>query len=202
MEKIGTYTTTSGEHIAIRLLEEADAALLVDMFRQLSSESTRLRFHLYTTRIPEERVWQEAKALTQCDDCKMAVVATVRDDDDREQAVGVAHFARSTPTDTDAEVAIVVRDDYQRKGLGKYLLKMLAARARKEGVTHFTAWIMAENIRLMKLVKGMELKNVESETRHGEQKIRVPLDEQLWEAQGCLGRLFKLWGRLSRLGRR
>jgi hypothetical protein len=34
---------------------------------------------------------------------------------------------------------------------------------------------MAENVRLMKLVEGMELKNMESELRHGERKIRVPL---------------------------
>jgi GNAT superfamily N-acetyltransferase len=198
MGKLGIYTTHSGQQINIRVLEETDADRLIDMFRQLSPESTRLRFHLYTTRIPEERMKQEAQALTQPNQCKMAVVATVMEDDGQEHAVGVAHFARATPADTDAEVAIVVRDDYQRKGLGKYLLKMLAGRARKQGVTHFTAWILAENIRLMRLVKGMELKHVESETRHGEQKIRVPLDEQLWAAQGCWGQVLKFFSRFSR----
>lgn len=195
MSKLDTFTTHSGEEITIRLLEEKDTELLVDMFTRLSPESTRLRFHLYTTRIPEERMRQEAKALTRCDQCRMAVVATIREDDGQEHAVGVAHFARANPQDTDAEVAIVVRDDYQRKGLGKYLLKMLANQARKEGVTHFTAWILAENIRLMKLIKGMELKNVQSETRHGEQKIRVPLNEQLWEKQGCFSRITSFFPR-------
>ena len=88
-------------------------------------------------------------------------------------------------TDTDAEVAIVVRDDFQRKGLGKHLLRLLADRACRIGITHFTAWIMAENIRLMKLIEGMELKNVESHTRHGEKKIRVPLEAQAPERRGC-----------------
>jgi len=195
MSKLDTYITRSGEEITIRLLEENDTELLVDMFKRLSPESTRLRFHLYTTRIPEERMRQEAITLTQCDECRMAVVATVQEDDGQEHAVGVAHFARANPKDTDAEVAIVVRDDYQRKGLGKYLLKILATQARKEGVTHFTAWILAENIRLMKLIKGMELKNIESETRHGEQKIRVPLNEQLWEKRGCFGWIAGLFPR-------
>jgi GNAT superfamily N-acetyltransferase len=195
MSKLDTYITHSGEEITIRLLEKSDTELLVDMFNRLSPESTRLRFHLYTTRIPEERMQQEAEALTKCDQCHMAVVATVQEDDGQEHAVGVAHFARANPKDTDAEIAVVVRDDYQRKGLGKYLLKILGNQARKEGVTHFTAWILAENIRLMKLVKGMELKNVESETRHGEQKIRVPLDEQAWEKRGCLGWITKVFSR-------
>jgi GNAT superfamily N-acetyltransferase len=191
MSRLGVYTTRLGEEITIRFLEEGDTELLVDMFQRLSPESTRLRFHLYTTRIPEQRVWQEAKVLTRPDQCKMAIVATVREDDGLDHAVGVAHFARRTPDDKEAEVAIVVRDDYQRKGLGKYLLKILARQARKRGVTHFSAWILAENIRLMKLIKGMELRNIESETRHGEQKIRVPLNDQSWEKPGCLGWIAK-----------
>ena len=176
MSELGTYTTYSGQKINIRLIEKGDAALLVDMFHRLSPETKRLRFHLYTARIPEERVWQEAKTLSDLDPQRqVAVVATIVEDDGEEHAVGVARFARDTVEDTEAEVAIVVRDDFQRKGLGKYLLRLLADKGREIGITHFTAWIMAENIRLMKLIEGMELKNVESETRHREQKIRVPL---------------------------
>ena len=89
--------------------------------------------------------------------------------------MGVARFVRATVEDHEAEVAVVVRDDFQRKGLGKHLLLTLADKARALGLTHFTAWVMAENIRLMKLIKNMELKNIESETRHGQRKIRVPL---------------------------
>ena len=185
MKKLGSFTTYSGQKIIIRLVKETDTDLLVEMFERLSPESKRLRFHLYTARIPEERIRQEAKALTAADpQQKVAVVATITEDDGQEHAVGVAHFVRANPKDTEAEIAIVVRDDFQRKGLGKYLLSMLASTARKRGVTHFTAWIMAENIRLMKLVQGMELKNMESETRHGEQKIRVPLKDQSPQ-RGC-----------------
>jgi len=176
MDKFDTYTTPTGQTISIRLAEKNDAALFVEMFQRLSPETKRLRFHLYTAKIPEERIWQEARDLVDLDpQCRVAVMATVMEDDGKEHAVGVARLVRATPTDTDAEIAIVVRDDFQRKGLGKYLLRMLADRGRQIGLTHFTAWIMAENIRLMKLVEGMELKNVESKTRHGERKIRVPL---------------------------
>jgi GNAT superfamily N-acetyltransferase len=194
MSKLGSYAVHTIQKVDVRVLEENDTELLVKMFEQLSSESKRLRFHLYTTRIPAERMWEEAKALTTPDPGrKVAVVATITEEDGLEQAVGVAHFARATPEDTDAEVAIVVRDDFQRKGLGKFLLEMLAGRARKQGVTHFTAWIMAENVRLMKLVKGMELKDVESEARHGEQKIRVPLKQRRFKRPGGLAERLARW---------
>ncbi len=177
MKDFGVYTTHSGQEVTIRLIQKEDAPLLVEMFNRLSPESKRLRFHLYTTRVPEEVILREATAISATDtDCHVALVATIREADGREQAVGVAQFVRTQPTDTEAEVAVVIRDDFQRRGLGRHLLRVLARHARTLGITHFTAWIMNYNIRLMKLIKSMEeLKDIESESRHGETKIRVPL---------------------------
>lgn len=176
MSYIGDFTTHSGQTVKLRLVKKGDAALLVDMFYRLSPETKRLRFHLYTIKIPEEQVWQEAEKLSDLDpERQVAIVATNIEEDGKEHAVGVARFVRQTAEDTEAEVAVVVRDDFQRRGLGKHLLLMLADRARALGITHFTAWVVNDNVRLMKLIKNMELKNVESEVRHGQRKIRVPL---------------------------
>ncbi|MEW5957818.1 MAG: GNAT family N-acetyltransferase [Chloroflexota bacterium] len=176
MTYIGDFVTRSGQEVKLRLVKKGDAALLVDMFYRLSPETKRLRFHLYTVKIPEERVWQEAEKLSDLDpQLQVAIVATFVEADGLEHAVGVARFMRPTVEDYEAEVAVVVRDDFQRKGLGKHLLLTLRDRARALGITHFTAWVMGDNIRLMKLIKNMELKNVESETRYGQRKIRVPL---------------------------
>jgi RimJ/RimL family protein N-acetyltransferase len=175
-QPIGTYTTSTGQSITLRLITKADAPLLVDFFHQLSPESKRLRFHLYTTRIPEEKVWQEARRLSDLDPQRqMAILATYVEDDAEERVVGVARFARAKSSDTEAEVAVVIRDDFQRRGLGKELLLTLADRARLLGITHFSAWVMAGNYRLMKLIKGLELKELESDVRHGEIKIRAPI---------------------------
>jgi len=176
MSYIGDFTTHSGQTVKLRLVKKGDAALLVDMFYRLSPETKRLRFHLYTIKIPEEQVWQEAEKLSDLDpQLQVAIVATTFEKDGRERAVAVARFVRQTVEDTEAEVAVVVRDDFQRRGLGKRLLLILADRARELEITHFTAWVVDDNIRLMKLIKDMELKNVESEARHGQRKIRVPL---------------------------
>lgn len=177
MPTIGDFTTHSGQIVTLRYINKNDAPLLIDLFYRLSPESKRLRFHLYTTKISEEQVREAATKLSDLDqDREMAVVALYFDEaDGQEHAVGVARFARKTPADTEAEVAVVVRDDFQRKGLGKHLLLTLADKAREMGITHFSAWVMADNVRLMKLIKGLELKNVESDARHGEIKIRAPI---------------------------
>ncbi len=176
MSYFGKFITRSGQEVKLRLVKKGDAALLVDMFYRLSPETQRLRFHLYTVKISKEQVWQEAERLSDLDpQLQVGIVATIIEDDGVEHAVGVARFMRQTVEDLEAEVAVVVRDDFQRKGLGKHLLLILSDRARELGITHFTAWVMSDNIRLMKLIKNMELKNVESEMRHGQRKIRVPL---------------------------
>jgi acetyltransferase len=172
---LGCYTTASGQQVNLRLIKPDDAALLVELFHLLSPETRRLRFHLYTERLPEEAVWREAITLSNLDPQRhVAVVATVIEADGEEHAVGVARFARAKLEDSEAEVAIVVRDDFQRKGLGRVLLTKLADIARELGITHFCGWVMAENINLMRLIKKLEVK-LESEIRHGERKVRVAI---------------------------
>ncbi len=177
MENFAEFVTRWGDKVRLRFIKKEDADLLLELFYRLSPESKRLRFHLYTTKIPEERVRMEAEKLSDLDpQCQRALVATVTEADGREHAVGVARFARASANATEAEVAVVVRDDFQRRGLGKHLLQTLAGEARKLGITHFSAWVMADNYRLMKLIRGMEIKDLESETRYGEIKIRAPIE--------------------------
>jgi acetyltransferase len=175
LNQLEKYCTRSGEEISLRFITKEDAPLLVDLFHHLSYETKRLRFHLFTEKLPEERVWQEAVALCDLDPQRqMAILATITEEDGQEHVIGVARFARASVEDTEAEVAIVVRDDFQRKGVGRYLLNILAEKARALGLSHFSGWVLAENIRLMKLIKSLEVP-VETEVRHGYRKVRVPL---------------------------
>ena len=52
-----------------------------------------------------------------------------------------------------AEVAFVVREDFQGKGLGSHLLEMLETIARQNGFTAFTATVLRENASMLKVFK-------------------------------------------------
>lgn len=175
MSHLGIYITPAGQSINLRLIQPQDAGLLVDLFHHLSPETRRLRFHLYMERFPEERVWREAISLSNLDPQRhVAVVAVITETDGEEHAVGVARFARNTYTDTEAEIAVVVRDDFQRKGLGRVLVTTLAERARDLGITHFAGWVMVENVSLMQLIKKLEVK-IEAQIVQGQQRVRVAI---------------------------
>jgi acetyltransferase len=171
-----TCLTKSGEKITLRLIQKEDAALLVDLFHHLSQETRRLRFQLYMEKLPEERIWQEAAALSDVDPQRhVAVLATIVEADGAEHAVGVARFARGSVEETEAEAAIVVRDDFQRKGVGRCLLNTLIDQARRLGLTHLIGWVSADNLRLMKLIKSLEMPLEADQQRQGQRKVRLSL---------------------------
>lgn len=59
--------------------------------------------------------------------------------------VADARFVRDPENPTCAEVAFIVGDSYQGRGIGSYLLGALAVVARLEGIEKFTARVLSEN---------------------------------------------------------
>jgi protein lysine acetyltransferase len=59
--------------------------------------------------------------------------------------VADARFVRDAEDPTVAEVAFIVGDDYQGRGVGTFLMDALAVAARGNGVKRFTARVLTEN---------------------------------------------------------
>jgi len=99
----------------------------------------------------------------------MALVA-VSKTDEREEIVAVARYAID-PAKGSAEVAFVVRDDYQRKGLGSHLFRELIRSGRMRGVTTFEARVLATNKGMIRLFHTCALGPVESDLDRGEYRL-------------------------------
>jgi acyl-CoA synthetase (NDP forming)/GNAT superfamily N-acetyltransferase len=67
-----------------------------------------------------------------------------------DQIVAVGRFDRYPGTD-DAEVAFLVEDAHQGRGLGSVLLEHLAAAARERGIKNFVAEVLAQNSRMVRV---------------------------------------------------
>ena len=66
------------------------------------------------------------------------------------ELIAAGTYHRSPGTD-DAEVAFVVEDAHQRRGLGSILLEHLAAAAQERGVRRFTAEVLAGNPQMLRV---------------------------------------------------
>jgi GNAT superfamily N-acetyltransferase len=129
-----------GVEVLIRPIRATDKLLLAEGFASLSPEAKFQRFFAPVMRLSES----DLVYLTEVDHRHHEALVAI--DPDEGDLIGVARYIRTSPyRDREAEVAIVISDQWRGKGLGKTLLSRLATRAREEGVTHFLAVILADN---------------------------------------------------------
>ena len=79
------------------------------------------------------------------------------------EIIAIGRYVRLAGSDpVSAEVAFVVRDDHQGRGLGSILLEHLAAAAREIGVTRFVAEVLTENRTMVRVFReaGYEVARV------------------------------------------
>jgi acetyltransferase len=170
-----TLELANGQSVTIRQMQANDAALLVEMFHHLSERTRQLRFHAYTGNLPQERIWREAIALSDLDPARQAALVALQQDGAGQHIVGVARFARATTDAIGAEAAIVVRDDFQRMGLGTHLLALLVPLARSIGIRQLFGWIMTENQHMLQIINKTNL-SMHREVHSGETFVVVHLE--------------------------
>ncbi|HEY0735062.1 MAG TPA: GNAT family protein [Herpetosiphonaceae bacterium] len=169
-------TTRHNQCVCIRHIVRRDAELLVDLFHNLSERTKWLRF-FSPVGIPEHRLWDEATRLSDIDPrIQAALIGTIQQDD-REQAVAVARMIRHTPLSDTAEVAIVVRDDFQREGIGRTIFDLLVQVALVQGIKQLYAITLPENQGMQRLARGVGLP-VSVRIREGEMTITIHLGDE------------------------
>jgi GNAT superfamily N-acetyltransferase len=150
----------------LRPIRGDDAAKLVAFHGRLSFDSIYRR---YFSVHPELRP-DEVIHLTEVDYVdRLALV--IEDGDD---LVAVGRYDRY-PSTSMAEVAFVVRDDYQRLGLGHRLLETLADAARVRGITTFRAETLFQNREMMSVFRHSGFPMTTSFLR-GEIDVRLSIE--------------------------
>jgi len=125
----------------------ADAPRLREMFFTLSDTT---RFFYFCAGVPRNDIWAERVARLSIADgyTSYAMVAEAGG-----KLVGVARFDRDKQGSR-AEIGILVTDAWQSRGLGRQMLARLHAEATGRALTGFTALVLGENRRAMRLLRG------------------------------------------------
>jgi acyl-CoA synthetase (NDP forming)/GNAT superfamily N-acetyltransferase len=128
---------SDGTTVHLRQIRTEDAPAIVELHSRMSDRTRYLRYFSPYPRIPER-------------DLKRFVTV---DHDEREAFVvvsgprimAVGRYERLGPDSPDAEVAFVVEDAHQGRGIGSVLLEHLAEAAREAGITRFVAEVLPQN---------------------------------------------------------
>lgn len=164
-------TTRTGKQVRIRHIVPSDAPLIVDINHRFSPRTKWLRF-FSSVGIPEERLWDEAKRLSDIDPAIQAALMGTIEEDGEERAVAIARMIRDEALADTAEVAIVVRDDFQREGIGRVIFDLLVQIALVQGLKRLYAITMPENLGMQRLARGVGLP-VKVKIQDGEMRITI-----------------------------
>ena len=135
-----------GSTLPLRAIHRGDEERLIVFVNRLSRHTVYLRFHQFLPRLTEE----EAKRLCGIDYDSAFALVVVEGEGDEERIIAVGRYFRLPESDT-AEVAFVVEDKYQGKGIGTHLLEELALVAGGKGIRIFEALVLAENAEMLEV---------------------------------------------------
>jgi acetyltransferase len=141
---VSSWHSGDGMQFTVRPIRPDDETLLVDFHKQLSEASVYLRYFnplKLDARVAHERL--VAKCFIDYDR-EIALVAEYTGLSGGRHLAGVARMIRQHNANS-AEVAFLVADPFQHRGLGTYLLERIVYIARKEGVAVLEATTLSEN---------------------------------------------------------
>ena len=133
----------------IRPITPADADRLVAFYAQVSEQSKYFRFFAPYPRLSD----RDVRRFTHHDYVNRVGLAVVV----RDHFIATVRYdridtdGRPSESGTDAEVAFLVQDAHQGRGVASALLEHIAAVAQERGIRRFTAEVLPENRKMVKV---------------------------------------------------
>ncbi|MFB4301978.1 GNAT family N-acetyltransferase [Actinomadura sp. NTSP31] len=149
----------------LRPIRSEDGDLLRVFYARLSPESIYYRFFSPRPYLTD----REVEHFTGVDyDRRVALIATIAG-----EMVAVVRYDMLNDRPETAEVAFLVEDAHQGRGLGPVLLEHIAAAARERGVRRFVASVLPDNRRMTRVFREA---GYQAEQRFEEGVIELVLD--------------------------
>ena len=148
--EVQIWRLTDGAKVTIRTIRADDASMLQGFVRRLSARSRRFRFFVA---IAELSAAQLERFVNLDRGRGLALVALT----ERPQGTAIIAEARCVLVEEtgNAEFAVAVADEFQRRGLGTRLVKSLLAYASGKGIRRLFGEIMADNHGMLAFVSRL-----------------------------------------------
>jgi len=177
MEKQGEFPAIrvilrDGQSLKVRPIEPRDRGKLRDFFYRLSPQTRYFRFGYTKSYLSDDELTYYTE-MTPPD--TFAYVALMGEgDEERIVAVGRWFLGQDTKT---AEIAFVVEDNIQVKGIGTALLEQLADAALAFKIKKFIAIVLPENTRMLEVFEESGFK-IQKRIDEGAYQIIFDLEDQ------------------------
>ena len=162
--------------IFFRPVKSTDERAIQDLIYSLPEQDVYTRFFQNLRNFPHKLAMPMA-AIDYFD--KMAIVGVLGKEapDGHEQVISLGHYVRD-PVTNFAEVAFTIHHEFQKRGIGTFLLNHLCMIAIDKNIRGFTADVLARNTPMMKVFHktGYPIK---VKLEYGVYELELPFDESL-----------------------
>jgi RimJ/RimL family protein N-acetyltransferase len=136
-----------GTHLRLRPIRPEDQDCLIAFYDRLSRYTAYQRFFTVMRRLPPD--W--AHLFANVDYERRLALLAEHGGPEAPELVGVARYEPTDRPDT-VEVAFVIQDAWQNRGLGTIMLEALLAAAEARGIRRFRAYVLSSNARMIELL--------------------------------------------------
>jgi RimJ/RimL family protein N-acetyltransferase len=163
----------NGDKVFVRAINPNDKADLLLFLKQLDRKSLYYRFFEAKHKFSDYELNHLSNP-----DFESSFVLIALPSEDSNQIIGMAQCSRdpAAPDSDYAEVAFIIHEKFQGKGLGTLFLENLAGIARQSGINEFRAQVLGSNSKMFELFSGCGF-TVKKSSERGITRISFPISE-------------------------
>ncbi len=152
---VSQWKMKDGTPVTIRLIRPEDEPLMVKFHEALSERSVYLRY-FHITKLSQRVAHDRLTRICFLDyDREIALLAErVVPDSGEHEVLAIGRMTKLRDSNS-AEIAFLVRDQFQRRGLGSELLRRLVKIARDERLESIVAYVLEENTEMQSLFRKL-----------------------------------------------
>ena len=155
LQYVSSWMMKDGKQVTIRPIRPEDETLMVKLHETLSDRSVYVRYFCslsLSRRVAHERLLRICFGDY---DREMALVAERTDPATGERRIIAVGRLNKLHARNEAEVAVLVSDQYQNLGLGNELLKRVVQIARDEKLSQVSAEMLTDNIAMQSIMRQL-----------------------------------------------
>jgi len=152
---VGSWTMRGGTQVTIRPIRPDDEPLMVKFHATLSDRTVYLRYFTSIS-LPRRTVHERLAHICHSDhERETVLVADYKDPQTGEHHILAVGRLNKLQVNGEGELAVLVSDEYQHKGLGTELLRRLIQVARDEKLHRLVAEMLHDNLVMQSIFKRL-----------------------------------------------
>ena len=172
MEIATEHIFKDGLKVRFRAIKPSDEEAMRRLFYRFSNTAIYRRFLFPISTMPHDKIQEYVNV----DYSQVMSVVALAGEPDQETIIAEARFARDDQS-AFGELAFIVDEKYQGRGIATYLYQMLIRLAKERGLKGFTAEVLHANKEMMKIFENGDLP-IDARLENGLYRLTVPFDAE------------------------